>query len=135
MKRALSIIIVFVTLGSYKTICQSEYDTPKLVAQNFLDLCLKGERLIAAKKYATVESMGEIEVLLKQMIMNDKALKNDKCKYLVESCEQDSSKMISNCYFKKVCENSRENSKGVLVLKYVDEKWLVEYIYKRDKYL
>ena len=134
MKRALFIIIV-VTFASNKTLCQTDNNNPELVAQNFLDLCLKGERLIAAEKYATVESMGEIEVLLKQTIMNDKPLKNDKCKYLVESCEQDTSKIIANCYFKKVCENSRDNSKGVLVLKYVDEKWLVEYIYKRDKYL
>lgn len=79
-----TIFISYVMLFSIcisSSYAQADYTDPEVVAQSFLDLCIEGERIVAAEKYATDESMSQIEVLIKQMVMNGKPLKNEHCKY------------------------------------------------------
>lgn len=135
MKNKLIFSLLVLLLSSVHVLSQVDYSDPEIVAQSFLDMCTDGQRLEAAEKYATNESMSQIEVLIRQMVMNDKPLKNQYCKYFVESCALDTTRQIANCLFRKVCENGKGNSKGSVLLMLIDEKWLVEYIYKRDKYL
>lgn len=135
MKKKLIVSLFILLFSSVSVLSQVDYSDPEIVAQSFLDMCIDGQRLEAAEKYATNESMSQIEVLIRQMVMNDKPLKNQYCKYFVESCALDTTHLIANCLFRKVCEDGRNNSKGSLILKIINEKWLVEYVYKRDKYL
>lgn len=135
MKQRLLKAVIVILISPLYVFSQVDYTNPESVAQQFLDLYLAGEVLQASEDYATEESVSQIEVLVKQMVMNDKPLKNENCKYLVDSCSINQVEQIADCSYKKVFSDEKKNGKGHLILKLVEEKWLVEYIYKRDKYL
>ncbi|MFA7421970.1 MAG: hypothetical protein WCZ90_19965 [Melioribacteraceae bacterium] len=135
MKQELLKAILVILISPLYLFGQVDYSNPESVAQQFLDLYIAGEVLQASEDYATEESMTQVEVLVKQMVMNDKPLKNENCKYLVDSCSVNQLEQIADCSFSKIYSDEKKNGKGHLILKLVEEKWLVEYIYKRDKYL
>ena len=128
------IINIFVIELS-NTFSQVDYSNPKNVAQNFLDLCLEGKRIEASRLYGIEECENQISSLLQKMVMNDIPLKNESCKYFVDSCQIDKSQNIAKCYYSKKCKKNKDNKNGLLFLKMIDDKWLVEYTLKRDGYL
>ncbi len=114
---------------------QGDYSKPKEVAQEFLDLCLAGKRFEASNLLCTEGSNKQIEILLMQMVKNDIPLVNDKCKYVIDSCKIDNERNLAECYYNKFCEDAKSIKKGIITLKKINDRWLVEYIWMRDKYL
>ena len=57
------------------------------------------------------------------------------CTFEIDSCVVDKSKITAKCYFTKTCSADTTPRKNHIKLKKIDEKWVVEYIYRRDKYL
>lgn len=136
MKTNLMIFIfllsVFLAINIYP---QADYSDPKDVAGKFLQLCLEGKRFVACQLYGTDGCQDQISYLLQRMIMNNIPLKNELCKYSIDSCQLDEAGNSAKCFYSKVCKNAKKNKKGFLTMIKVDDKWLVEYLYKRDKFL
>lgn len=112
-----------------------DFNDPKNIAQNYLNACIKGERLMAGKEYCTPESMDQLEILVKQMVVKDIPFEEANCNYEVESCSLNENKNEASCKFYKNCNGKKGKEIKSLVLKLIDEKWLVDYNYKRDKFI
>ena len=114
---------------------QADYSDPKNIAGKFLQLFLDGKRFQACKLYGTDDCEDQISILLQKMVMNNMPLKNESCKYKIDSCSVAASGNSAKCFYSKVCRNEKNNKKGFLTMIKIDDKWLVEYLYKRDKFL
>ena len=135
MKIVLVSFVIFFLIGNLNSYAQADYSQPKEVAQAFLDFCLAGKRFEACKLYGAEGCNDEIEILIKQLVNKDIPLINKTCKYTVDSCKIDPSGKSAKCFFRKLCTDVSMYNEGFLTLKKIENKWLVEYLYKRDKYL
>ncbi len=128
----MSFFLLFIVSNLYS---QADYSDPKDVAAKFLQLFIEGKRFLACEQFGATDCQDQISILLQKMVMNNMPLKNKSCKYKIDSCSVAASGNSAKCFYSKVCKNEKNNKKGFLTLIKIDNKWLVEYLYKRDKYL
>ena len=133
--KPLVLVIFLFGLSESIVYSQADYSDPKDVAGKFLQECIEGKRIKGCELYGTDASRDQISFLLQEMVMHDMPLINESCTCKIDSCHVDITGNIAKCYYSKVCKNDKYNKKGFLTMIKTGNKWLVEYLWKRDKYL
>lgn len=135
MKVRYLFLVSFFFMGLSIITAQIDYSKPEVVAEKFLDLYFKGDWFSACKLYGLQDCEDQISFMLKKMMTDDDYVDEGTCTFEIDSCVVDKSKNTAKCYFTKTCSADTTPKKNHIKLKKVDEKWVVEYIYRRDKYL
>lgn len=112
-----------------------DYSDPKEVAEKFLDYFFKGQLFDAAKYCGAVDCQRQIEILMTKMALDDNYTEEGTCTFTIDSLKIAPDQKTGKCFYTKKCTLIAKPIANHLDLIKVDEKWLVEYIYKRDKYL
>jgi hypothetical protein len=112
---------------------QADYSDSKDVADKFLQLCIEGKRFKACELYGTDGCQDQMSILLQKMVMKDIPLVNNSCYYKIDSSRVNVTGDSAKYFYSKICKKEKENRKGFLTMFKIDNKWLVEYIWKRDK--
>lgn len=137
MKRFFPILVLFLLLSNYSNLfCQANYASsdPKAVVEKFLDLYFKGEWFEAARSCGTENCSVQIEIMMRKMAMDDVTDESGKCKFTVDSVKIDTKPTTGKVYFTKICTgNDKPVINHVDVIK-LEDKWYVDYVFKRDKY-
>ncbi|MDF1612999.1 MAG: hypothetical protein AB1695_07555 [Stygiobacter sp.] len=129
--------LVFILLFSIPLSAQVkiDYSDPEEVAEKFLEYFYKGQWFDAAKYCGASDCQKQIEIMMTKMALDDVTQEEGKCVATVDSVKIDDSKIKGTIYFTKKCSASDKGEKKKLNIIKVDDKWLVEYVFKRDKYL
>ncbi|MCL4551414.1 MAG: hypothetical protein M1495_22935 [Bacteroidetes bacterium] len=135
MKVRYLFLVSFFFMGLSIITAQIDYSKPEVVAEKFLDLYFKGDWFNACKLYGLQDCEDQISFMLKKMMTDEDYVDEGTCTFEIDSCVVDKSQKTAKCYFTKTCSADTTPKKNHLDLKKVDEKWVVEYIYRRDKYL
>ena len=137
MKKFFPVLFLFLLLTNFSSInAQAIHASsdPKIVVEKFLDMYFKGEWFEAAKTCGTEDCSTQIEIMMRKMAMDDVTDESGKCKISVDSVKIDANQTNGRVFFTKVCTgNSKPVINHVDVIK-IENKWYVEYIFKRDKY-
>lgn len=112
-----------------------DFSQPADVAQKFLELYLKGDWYGACKLCACEGCDDQMSYMIKKMdeegIINDES----KCTFTLDKFEVDKDGVAAKYHYTKTCPGSDKPRKNHLDMKKIGDKWLIEYIYRRDKYL
>lgn len=135
MKVRFLVLVSFFFIGLSAATAQVDYSKPEIVAGKFLELYFRGDWFNACKLYGLADCEDQISFMLKKMMTDDNYVDEGTCTFKVDSCVVDKSRNTAKCYFTKTCSVDNVPRKNHLALKKVGEKWVVEYIYRRDKYL
>lgn len=137
MKTLKTLSIVFIVFSYSEFFAQTEidYSDPKEVAEKFLDFYFKGQWFDAAKYCGAEDCQKQIEIMMQKMALDDVTMEEGKCKAVVDSVITDVSKTKGLIYFTKTCTGVEKPEKKKLNCINVAGKWLVDYVFKRDKYL
>ena len=129
--------MVFIVFSYSDFFSQTEidYSDPKEVAEKFLDYYFKGQWFDAAKYCGAEDCQKQIEIMMQKMALDDVTIEEGKCIAVVDSVAIDASKAKGIIYFTKTCTGVEKPEKKKLNCIKVAEKWLVDYVFKRDKYL
>jgi hypothetical protein len=112
----------------------ADFSNPQDVAQKFLELYFKGQWFEACKYLACEGCDDQMSYMIKKMDEMDKALDESKCTFTIEKFEIDKNNETGKVYYTKECPGQKP-IKNHVDMKKVGDKWLVEYIYRRDKFL
>lgn len=135
MKARFLFLVSFFFMNLSIVTAQIDYSKPEVVAEKFLDLYFKGDWFNASKLYGSADCENQISFMLKKMMTDDDYVDEGTCSFKIDSCVVDKSKNTAKCFFTKTCSADNASKKNHINLKKVGEKWFVEYIYRRDKYL
>lgn len=137
MKTLKAFSLVFILLGISEFYAQTEidYSDPKEVAEKFLDYYFKGQWFDAAKYCGAADCQKQIEIMMQKMALDDVTVEEGQCKAVVDSVVVDASKVKGKIYFTKTCNGAAKPVSKKLDIVKTGEKWLVDYVFKRDKYL
>jgi hypothetical protein len=113
---------------------KADYSNPQDVAQKFLELYFKGQWFDACKYLACDGCEDQMSYLFKKMDELDKTMDESRCTVKIEKLEIDKDGTTGKVYYTKECPGQKPFKNHVDVKK-VGDKWLVEYIYRRDKFL
>jgi hypothetical protein len=129
------LIIILLNFSQLYSQTEIDYSDPKEVAEKFLDYYFKGQWFDAAKYCGAADCQKQIEIMMQKMALDDVTVEEGKCTAVVDSVVLDASKTKGKIFFTKTCNGSdKPVSKKLEIVKH-GEKWLVDYVYKRDKYL
>jgi len=112
-----------------------DYTDPKEVAEKFLDYFFKGQWFDAAKYCGVSDCQKQIEIMMQKMALDDITVEEGKCKALIDNIVIDPSNTKGQVFFTKTCTGIEKPEKKKLEMIKIGEKWLVDYVFKRDKYL
>lgn len=136
MKVRFLFLVSFFFIGLSIATAQVDLSKPEVVAEKFLELYFKGDWFSACKNYGLPECEDQISFMIKKMMTDDNYVEEGTCSFVIDSCVIDKSQKTAKCFFTKTCSADSKPKKNHIDLKKLDEnKWLVEYIYRRDKYL
>lgn len=112
-----------------------DYSNPEEVAQKFLELYFKGDWYGACKLCAIEGSEDQISYMIKKM--DDEGIISDEsaCTFTLDKFEVEKDKITAKYYYTKTCPGQKKPKKNHIDMKKIGDKWLVEYIYRRDKFL
>ncbi|MCX7876534.1 MAG: hypothetical protein N2321_10265 [Melioribacteraceae bacterium] len=130
----LFVFILLYTIPSYAQI-KIDYSDPEEVAQKFLEYFYKGQWFDAAKYCGAADCQKQIEIMMTKMALDDVTQEEGKCVATVDSIKIDNSQVKGTIFFTKKCSATDKGEKKKLNIVKIDEKWLVDYVFKRDKYL
>lgn len=112
-----------------------DYSKPEEVAQKFLELYFKGDWYGACKFCACEGCEDQISFMIKKMdeegIINDES----ECTFTLDKFEIEKDNVTAKFYYTKTCPGQSKPKKNQLDMKKIGDKWLVEYIYRRNKFL
>lgn len=131
------ITILFIVLKTSSLIAQQieiDFTNPEVVARKFLELYFKGDWFNACKLCACEGCEDQMSFMLKKMDEEAEILDESKCTFTLDKFDPDKDGMTAKYYFTKKCPDTKPKQK-YLNMKKVGEKWLIEYIYRRDKFL
>ncbi len=111
-----------------------DYSKPEEVAQKFLELYFKGDWYGACKLCACEGSEDQISWMIRKMDEQDNVTDDTKCSFTIDKFELEKDGVTGKIYYTKNCPNVPAK-KNHIDMKKVKDKWLVEYIFKRDKFL
>lgn len=112
-----------------------DFSQPEEVAQKFLELYLKGDWYGACKLCACEGCEDQMSFMLKKMDEEANITDESNCTFTLDKFELDKDNVSAKYYFTKTCPGQAKPKKNHLDMKKVGEKWLIEYIYRRDKFL
>ena len=131
------IALMFFILDVHLLLSQSaeiDYSKPEEVAQKFLELYFKGDWFGACKLCACEGCEDQMSFMIKKMDEESTITDDTKCTFTFDKFELDKNGSTGKYYYEKTCPDAKPK-KNHVDLKKVGEKWLVEYIYRRDKFL
>lgn len=131
------VVFLLVLISSISLFAQDkiDYTDPKEVAEKFLEYFYKGEWFDAAKYCGAEDCQKQIEIMMTKMALDDVTQEEGKCFATIDSIKIDNSKLTGTIFFTKKCSEKDKGEKRKLMIKKSGEKWLIEYVFKRDKYL
>ncbi len=129
-------LFVFISFSATTLTAQEiNYSNPEVVAEKFLDLFYKGQWYDAAKFCGVTDCQNQMDIMMRKMALDDVEVINGECEIKITKIEIDPSLVKAKCFYTKTCSKANKPFSLVLNLIKTGEKWLVEYIFKRDKYL
>lgn len=131
------IIILLLILKTSSLLSQQieiDYTKPEEVAKKFLELYFKGDWFNACKLCACEGCEDQISFMIKKMDEESTITDDSKCTFTLDKFELDKDGTTGKYYFTKTCPDVKPK-KNHVDMKKNGEKWLVEYIYRRDKFL
>jgi|GEM_PF-1456863 len=139
MKIKFLFIVSFLFVSNVSSIfsqqAQIDFTKPEEVAQKFLELYYKGDWYGACKLCACEGCEDQISFMIKKMDEESTITDESKCIITLDNFELDKNNTTGKYHYTKTCPGVDKPKKNHLDMKKVGEKWLVEYIYKRDKFL
>jgi hypothetical protein len=135
MKKQFPLLALFLLLGLTSTPGQTDNSNPKDVAQKFLDLYAEGNWFDACKFYATQNSDEQLSFMLKKMETDDNYVDEGKCSFKVDTCIIGEDKSTAECFYVKTCTALKKPVKHQLNLILQGNKWLVDYLWRRERFL
>lgn len=111
-----------------------DYSDPKEVAQKFLEYFYKGQWFDAAKFCGAGDCQKQIEIMMTKMALDDISIEEGSCHAIVDSVVLYNAQK-GTIYFSKKCSSIDKAQLKKLDIIRKDDKWLVDYLFKRDKYL
>jgi len=114
---------------------QVDYSKPELVAEKFLQLYFKGDWFRACSDFCTPDCDNQLSFMIKVMETSDKYVDEGTCTFVIDSCKINKDSVNAECFYSKTCSALTKAKKHKLYLKLTGEKWLVNYLWKRDKFL
>lgn len=133
--KVLSLVFILVSFSEYYAQTEIDYSDPKEVAEKFLEYYFKGQWFDAAKYCGAADCQKQIEIMMQKMALDDVTMEEGKCKAVIDNVALDPSNTKGQVFFTKSCTGVDKPEKKKLELIKVGEKWLVDYVFKRDKYL
>jgi hypothetical protein len=112
-----------------------DFSQPEEVAQKFLELYLKGDWYGACKFCACEGCEDQMSYMLKKMDEEGNINDESKCTFTLDKFEIEKDNVTAKYYYTKTCPGKDKLKKNHLDMKKVGDKWLIEYIYRRDKFL
>ncbi|MCX6170399.1 MAG: hypothetical protein NTX65_13720 [Ignavibacteriales bacterium] len=112
-----------------------DYSDPEEVAQKFLELYFKGDWFGACKLCACEGSEDQISFMIRKMDEMDNVTDDSKCTFTLDKFELDKDNLSGKYFYTKTCPGDDKPKKNHVDMKKIGDRWLVEYIYKRDKFL
>jgi hypothetical protein len=135
MKTRLLFLFLFLLISTFSILAQVETVQPQSIAQKFLELYFKGDWFDACSKYSTSDCENQLSFMIKTMETDDRYVDEGTCSFVIDSCAIGKDGLTAICYYTKTCTELKKAKKNKLHLKLIDNKWVVEYIWRRDKYL
>lgn len=134
-----TILLFFVSFLSWMNLTAQEisidFSKPEEVVQKFLELYFKGDWYGACKFCACEGCEDQISFMLKKMDEAGNINDESKCTFTLDKFELGKDSVTAKYHFTKTCPGKSKPVKNHLNMKKIDDKWLVEYIYRRDKFL
>lgn len=112
-----------------------DYSDPNEVSEKFLEFYFKGNWFDACKYCGTEGCEDQISFMILKMETDESRVDEGKCEFQIDSVRVDAKTNIGKCYFTKTCTGLKKPHKNHIDLKKIGDKWLVEYVWKRDKFL
>lgn len=135
--RFLIIAFIFFTCNIHLILSQPveiDYSKPEEVAQKFLELYFKGDWFNACKLCACEGCEDQMSFMIKKMDEESTITDESKCTFTLDKFDQDKDGTTGKYHFTKTCPDVKPR-KNHVDMKKIGDKWLIEYIYRRDKYL
>ena len=135
--RFLIIAFIFFILDVHLLLSQPveiDYTKPEEVAQKFLELYFKGDWFGACKLCACEGCEEQMSFMIKKMDEESTIEDEAKCTFTLDKLELDKDGITGKYYFTKSCPNAKPK-KNHVDMKKIGDKWMIEYLYRRDKYL
>ncbi len=135
MKTRMLFLILVLIVNAATLLGQVDYSRPDLVAEKFLELYFAGDWFKACTLYSTPECDTQLSFMIKVMETDDKYVDEGKCSFVVDSCRINKDGITAQCSYTKTCSALQKPKTHKLYLKLVGEKWLVDYVWRRDRFL
>ena len=135
MKAWLLIPFAFILMDHASISAQVDYSKPEAVAERFLELYFTGDWYKACTDCSTPDCDTQLSYMIKVMETDDNYVDEGKCTFAVDSCKINKDGITAICFYTKTCSALQKSKKSNLHLKKIGEKWLVDYIWRRDKFL
>jgi hypothetical protein len=135
MKTRLLFLLPLVLVSTVSYFAQTERTKPEQVAQKFLELYFKGQWFEACSKYGVGDCDNQLSFMIKTMETDDRYVDEGTCAFAIDSCKIGQDSLTALCHYTKTCTELKKPKKNKLYLKFISGKWLVEYLWRRDKYL
>lgn len=136
MKVKLFLLVSFIFLTNLGAQQASvDYSDPKDVAEKFLELYYKGDWFGACKLCACEGSEDQISFMIRKLDEQAEITDESKCTFTLDKFELNKDQLSGKYFYTKSCPNYTKPVKNNITLKKIDDKWLVEYIFRRDKFL
>ena len=130
-----SLFLFSLLVSTLSVFAQVEKSQPQIVAEKFLESYFKGDWFTACSKYATGDCDNQLSFMIKTMETDDRYVDEGTCSFVVDSCKIEKDSTTAICFYTKTCSAVKKPKHNKLHLKLSDNKWLVEYLWRRDRYL
>jgi hypothetical protein len=135
MKTRLLFLFPLLLISTFGIYAQVEISQPQAVAQKFLELYFKGEWFDACSKYGIKDCENQLSFMIKVMETDEKYVDEGTCSFVIDTCIIEKDGLTAICNYTKTCTALKKPKTNKLHLKLIDNKWYVEYLWRRDKYL
>ena len=134
MKNHILFFATFFILNLSFVSAQTNYSKPEEIAQKFLALYYSGDWFNASKLYGNADCEGQITFMVMKMESDEKYVDEGKCGFKIDTCMVNISNGTAICYFTKTCSELKKPKKSHINLKKDGEKWLIDYLWTRDRF-
>jgi hypothetical protein len=111
------------------------FSKPEEAVQKFLELYFKGDWFGACKLCACEGCEDQMSFMIKRMDEEGTITDESQCKFVIEKVEFSKDSTSGKVYYTKICPGIQKPKKNNITVKRKGAMWLVEYIYRRDKFL
>jgi hypothetical protein len=129
------LILLALLANAISVYAQNESIPPQTVAEKFLELYFKGDWFSACSKYSTGDCDNQLSFMIRKMETDDNYVDEGTCTFRTDSCKIEKDGLTATYFYTKTCSALKKPKHNKLHLKFLDNKWRVEYVWKRDKYL